>query len=51
MNITEYLLLGVVLMVCLFCVGFCLFTVRLNYKLYTEYFKDRSISNRKEPKL
>lgn len=39
MNNIELALLLLVVIICLACVGYCLFTVRLNYKLYTEYFK------------
>jgi hypothetical protein len=46
MNNLELVIIGLSILVNLACVGFCLFSVRLNYKLYTEYFKDRSISNR-----
>lgn len=46
MSTVEVILILVTILVNLACVGFCLFSVRLNYKLYTEYFKDRSISNR-----
>jgi uncharacterized protein YneF (UPF0154 family) len=37
----------IVIIVCLATVIFNLITVWLNQKLYTEYFKDKSISNRK----
>jgi hypothetical protein len=51
MNSTELTLIVLAVVVCLACVGYCLFTVRLNYKLYTEYFKDRSMSNRKSSEV